>query len=79
MKRKDKIDFIEPKFKPRQQFMNVTQAAEFLRVSPRTMNNERWLNIGCPYYKYGGKILYDFDDLKEYFQNRLQRIKPSQR
>jgi len=56
--------------KPRQRsliqspYRTVHEAAEFLRLSPQTMNNMRSKGTGPPYYKHGRRVLYDVDELR---------------
>ena len=45
-------------------YKTVVEAAEFLRLSPQTLNNMRSNNKGPSYHKHGRRILYDIDDLR---------------
>ena len=44
-------------------YLTEREAAEFLRLRPRTLANMRWRGIGPKYRKHGGRIVYDIDDL----------------
>ena len=45
-------------------YRTVHEAAEFLRLSPQTLNNMRSKGIGPSYYKHGRRVLYDVDELR---------------
>jgi hypothetical protein len=47
-------------------YLTVPEAATFLRLRPRTMDNMRWRGIGPKYRKHGGRIVYDLRDLIEW-------------
>ena len=49
--------------KPQSPFYTVEEAAAFLRVEPRTLDNWRWAGLGPKYRKHGGRIVYHIDDL----------------
>lgn len=50
-------------------YRTVHEAAEFLRLSPQTMNNMRCKGTGPSYYKHGRRILYDVDELRAWSVN----------
>ena len=45
-------------------YRTVNEAAEFLRLSPQTLNNMRSKGTGPSYYKHGRRVLYDVDELR---------------
>lgn len=47
-------------------FMTTREAADYLRISVRTMENWRWSNDGPFYRKHGGTVVYHIDDLNNY-------------
>jgi hypothetical protein len=50
-------------------YLTVQEAAAFLRLRPRTLDNMRWRGIGPKYRKHGGRIVYHIDDLIEWSRN----------
>ena len=44
-------------------FLNVKEAAAYLRLRKRTLDNMRWLGIGPRFRKHGGRVVYHSDDL----------------
>jgi len=44
-------------------YFKVREAAAFLRLRPRTLDNFRWRGVGPKYRKHGGRIVYDINDL----------------
>jgi Helix-turn-helix domain len=47
-------------------FLNVAEAADFLRLRKRTLDNMRWMGTGPSFRKHGGRIFYHIDELKEW-------------
>jgi len=45
-------------------FRTTAEAARFLRLKKRTLDNMRWKGVGPKYRKHGGRICYHIDDLK---------------
>ncbi len=43
---------------------DTKQAAKFLRLEPRTLNNMRWKGEGPNYHKHGSRVFYHIKDLK---------------
>ena len=39
-------------------FLNVAEAAEYLRLKKRTLDNMRWMGTGPMFRKHGGRIYY---------------------
>jgi predicted DNA-binding transcriptional regulator AlpA len=54
-------------------FLNVEEAAAYLRLKKRTLDNMRWQGIGPRFRKHGGRILYHRDDIVEWSQSRSRR------
>ena len=44
-------------------YLTVAEAAAFLRLKPRTLDNMRCSGVGPIYCKHGGRILYNLWDL----------------
>lgn len=44
-------------------FMTLQEAAAFLRLDPRTLDNMRQRGTGPLYSKHGGRVVYRRDDL----------------
>jgi hypothetical protein len=44
------------------------------RVSPRTLERWRYLQIGPPYLKIGGRVVYRLADIEEYERNHLRGL-----
>ena len=40
-------------------FLTIDEAAEFLRVNRRTLDNMRWNETGPEFRRHGGRIVYD--------------------
>ncbi len=49
---------------PKSPFLNTDEAAQYLRLDARTLDNMRWRRNGPRYRKHGGKVFYHLDDLK---------------
>lgn len=47
-------------------FLKTKEAAAYLRITPRTMENWRWSNDGPKYRKHGGTVVYHLDDLNDF-------------
>ena len=47
-------------------FLNVTEAAEYLRLKKRPLDNMRWMGTGRMFRKHGGRIYYHFDELSRW-------------
>jgi len=44
-------------------YRTVGEAAEYLRMSPQTLNNHRCKGTGPSYHKHGRRVLYHIDAL----------------
>lgn len=50
-------------------FLTVSEAAEYLRLKKRTLDNMRNIGTGPKFRKHGGRIYYHIDELKEWSLN----------
>jgi hypothetical protein len=50
-------------------FLTVAEAACYLRLKKRTLDNMRWMGTGPKFRKHGGRIYYHVDELKEWSLN----------
>ena len=49
------------------------EAAEYLGISPDTLNQSRWSGINCPpYVKLGRSVRYRMPDLEAYVSARVK-------
>ncbi len=55
--------------KPDNPFLTVAEAAAYLRLKKRTLDNMRWMGTGPKFRKHGGRIYYQVDKLKEWSLN----------
>jgi hypothetical protein len=58
---------------PETPFLSVEEAAKWLRLKKRTLDNMRWMGTGPKFRKHGGRIFYHRDDLVEWSQNSRRR------
>lgn len=58
--------------------LNNEEAAAYLDVRPNTLDIWRSKNKGPRYSKIGSRVLYDIDDLEEFFQARVVETMESQ-
>lgn len=47
-------------------FLTVEEAAIYLRLKKRTLDNMRWMGTGPKFRKHGGRIFYELGELKEW-------------
>lgn len=47
-------------------FLTIAEAAEFLKVNPRTLDNMRWKHTGPVFRRHGGRIVYFRNELLEW-------------
>jgi hypothetical protein len=59
--------------KPETPFLTVEEAATWLRLKKRTLDNMRWMGTGPKFRKHGGRIFYHRDDLADWSQNSRRR------
>ncbi len=53
-------------------FLTVAEAANYLRLGARTLDNLRWIGTGPKFRKHGGRIVYHKDDLDAWSKTRLR-------
>lgn len=51
-------------------YVSVEEAAAYLRLKRRTLDNMRWIGGGPKYRKHGGRVFYHRDDLKAWSDAR---------
>ena len=51
-------------------FLTNSEAADFLRLSPRTLEKQRVVGGGPPFRKFGRRVLYDQADLQKWAEDR---------
>jgi Helix-turn-helix domain len=54
-------------------FLTVEEAATYLRLKKRTLDNMRWMGTGPKFRKHGGRIFYELGELKEWSLNGRRR------
>jgi len=54
-------------------FLNVEEAAAYLRLKKRTLDNMRWQGVGPRFRKHGGCVVYHRDDLKAWSEGARRR------
>jgi hypothetical protein len=67
-------------------FLDTAQAAEFLKISPRTLEKQRVVGGGPRFRKFGSRVLYALSDLQTWADQRsyantseAQELKPERR
>lgn len=55
------------------QLLTESEAAEFLRLKPKTLARWRWAGIGPIYRKIGGAIRYAVTDLEKYVEEAIRQ------
>ena len=55
-------------------FLTIVEAAEILRIKPRTLDNMRWRGEGPPFRRHGGRIVYHRDELLAWSEQRRARM-----
>lgn len=51
-------------------YLTTEEAARYLRIQKRTLDNMRWKGEGPKYRKHGGRICYHIDALRGWSKNR---------
>lgn len=51
-------------------YLLPSEAAAYLRLEERTLNNMRWRGEGPNFRKHGGKVIYHSDDLDRWSRGR---------
>lgn len=54
-------------------FLTVNEAAEYLRLERRTLDNWRWAGLGPDWRKHGGRVVYHIDDLRAFSDGKGMR------
>lgn len=54
-------------------FLQLAEAATFLRLAPRTLDNMRQRGTGPLYSKHGGRVVYHRNDLIEWSNQHRRR------
>jgi excisionase family DNA binding protein len=52
------------------EFLTTEEAADYLRLSPRTLEKQRVLGGGPRFRKFGARVLYARDDLRRWADSR---------
>lgn len=47
-------------------FLITSEAADYLKVKKRTLENMRWRGQGPKFRKHGGRVCYHLDDLNDW-------------
>lgn len=53
-------------------FLTAKQLSQRWCISPSTLERWRWLGVGLPYIKVGGRIRYRLADIQAYERGRLK-------
>lgn len=53
-------------------FLNTEEAAQFVRLKKRTLDNMRSYGDGPAFRKHGNRVYYHIDDLNEWSSKRSQ-------
>ena len=53
------------------QYLTNSEAAEFLKLSPRTLEKLRVLGTGPSFRKFGRRVVYDMADLVSWSNERV--------
>jgi hypothetical protein len=51
-------------------YLTSQEAADYLRLDVKTLNNMRWRGEGPNYRKHGGKVVYHLSDLNYWSTDR---------
>ncbi len=51
-------------------YFDNDEAAEFLKLSPRTLEKQRVRGDGPPYHKFGRRVVYELTDLQAWAAKR---------
>jgi hypothetical protein len=60
------------RFMPR--YLTTEEAADFLRLSPRTLEKQRVIGGGPRYRKFGRRVLYAIDELEGWANQRSHEM-----
>lgn len=53
-------------------YLTNQEAADYLRLQTRTLDNLRWIGTGPKFRKHGGRIVYHINDLEAWSEKRLR-------
>lgn len=65
---------IQPASKRSIRYLNNSEAAEFLRLSPRTLEKQRVIGGGPRFRKFGRRVMYAIEDLEAWANARSFEI-----
>ena len=55
-------------------FLTEVEAADFLKLKPKTLRNMRWRGEGPCYRKHGARVVYEVNDLTSY--SEISKLQP---
>lgn len=58
-------------------FLNQVDLARRWKISPRSLERQRWLGDGPPFVKIGGAVRYLLSDIEAYEQDRRRERTPN--
>lgn len=58
-------------------FLNQVDLARRWKISPRSLERQRWLGDGPPFVKIGGAVRYLLSDVESYEQDRRRARTPN--
>ena len=67
-----KRDKKRQKFK-KSPFLMTSEAADYLKVKKRTLENMRWRGEGPKFRKHGGRVCYHVEDLNDWSRSSRAR------
>ena len=47
-------------------FLKVEEAANYLRLKKRTLDNKRWMGTGPTFRKHGGRVYYRLEEISKW-------------
>lgn len=60
---------------PEETYLTEKDLAKKWCLSPNTLQRWRWLNIGPPYLKIGGRVRYQLSNIKKFEEQNLRQSK----
>ena len=51
-------------------FLSTSEAAQYLRLKKRTLDNMRWLGVEPCFRKHGGRVFYEIGELTDWSLSR---------
>ncbi len=55
---------------PESPYLTAVEAAAYLRLEERTLNNMRWRSEGPAWRKHGGRVVYHKEELERWSRER---------